>query len=131
MDRLEKDVQVNPRLVALTFLKNTSEDRAWEAWVVRRESVGFEREARLSCAFSAGCAFHDTHLPAANDHHVRRQGNVDRRREAVDAVAAHRKPARRIEQIGSVIVDGSKFQALDRALLRRVQYTFIVEGEGG
>ena len=57
--------------------------------------------------------------------------NADRRGEAVQAVATHRKPAASIEQVAGVVANVGELKAGDRAVVGSLQGAFIFEGERG
>ena len=118
MRRLEEDVQVHARFVALVFLKNSGNDGPGKARLVgdERESLG-RQDAGVG--FLAAARSATRALPAANHQHMRRHGDADGRREAVQAVPAHREPASGVQQIAGVIADVGELEARDRDCYRR------------
>jgi hypothetical protein len=104
MGRLEEDVQIQARLVALMLLKNSGHDGARKAWLFRDESEGLggqDAGVRLVRCGVIDCA----HFAAANHQHVRGQSHVDGGRETVQSEAANRKPTSGIKQITGVVPD--------------------------
>ena len=116
MRRLEENVQVHARFVALVFLKNPRDDRPGKARLIRdeRESLGGQDGIRLLRGRCVG----SSHLAAANCEHVCRYRHADGRSKPVQAISADREPPSRVEKIAGVVADISQLQAGHGAIVR-------------
>jgi len=61
---------------------------------------------------------------------MRGHGHADRRSEAIDPKAAHRKPASRVKQIAAVIANVGQLQPRNRAVVAGFELPFVFESQG-
>ncbi len=92
MGGLEVDVEVEAGFVAFIFLKNASDDGSRKARLGIDERKCFSGKA-VGIGLLGGRIVGDRDLSAPHRHHVGRNRDADGGGEAIQPVAAHRKPA--------------------------------------
>src|SRR5437762_10114032 len=104
VERLEEQMQVQPRFVALKLLKCSCDDGSGKAGLIPNEGVGLAGH-RTGAGPLGGSSIANALFSASDHRHVRWYGDVHRGGEAVNPVCVHREPAASVEQVARIVVN--------------------------
>ena len=130
VERLEEQVQVKSRFVALKLLKCSCDDGSGKAGLIPNEGVGLAGH-RTGAGPLGGSSIADALFSASDHRHVRRYGDVHRGGEAVNPVCVHREPAASVEQVARIVVNRGQLQPLHGTLISGIELSLVIEGQSG
>src|SRR5579859_6666486 len=124
MRRLEEDMQIHARFIALVLLKNSRDDGARETGLVRNEGESLRRQ-NAGVGLLRGWCFRDGGFSAANREHVGGNRHADGRSEAIQPKPADREPPPGIEQVAGVIPNIGELEPRHWAIVGAFELTFV------
>src|SRR4029077_9552168 len=123
-------MQVDARFIAFEFLEAAGNDRARKTRLVPSEGEGLGvRKRGVLRSWASSCRRRGRFLPASDHHHVRRDGNPDRRSKAINTVSRDRKPQSGVKQVAGIRTDVGELQSLNRAVIGAFERAFVFEVE--